>query len=101
MASGASMNLDDWRSRINTLDAEILNLLNQRGQAALQIGQLKRQQDLPYYVPEREAEVLDRVVSLNSGPLPADAVRAVWREIVSASLALEHPLTVAYPRHPG
>ena len=53
------MDLDDWRSRINNLDAEILKLLNQRGHAALQIGDLKRQQDRPYYVPEREAEVVD------------------------------------------
>jgi chorismate mutase/prephenate dehydratase len=90
------MDLDDWRSRINNLDAEILNLLNQRGTAALQIGELKRQQGLPYYVPEREAEVLDRVAAMNPGPLPAEAVRAVWREILSASLALEHPLPVAY-----
>ncbi len=95
------MNLDDWRSRINNLDADILNLLNQRGQAALQIGELKRQQDLPYYVPEREAEVLDRLVGQNHGPLPAEAVRAVWREILSASLALEHPLPVAYLGPPG
>ena len=52
------MDLDDWRSRINNLDAEILNLLNQRGLVALQIGELKRQQDLPYFSPEREAQVL-------------------------------------------
>jgi chorismate mutase/prephenate dehydratase len=90
------MDLDDWRSRINNLDAEILNLLNQRGNAALEIGELKRQQGLAYYVPEREAEVLHRVVAMNAGPLPPDAVRAVWREILSASLALEHPLPVAY-----
>jgi len=90
------MDLDDWRSRINNLDAEILNLLNQRGSAALQIGELKRQQGLAYYVPEREAEVLDRLAAMNRGPLPAEAVRAVWREILSASLALEHPLPVAY-----
>jgi chorismate mutase/prephenate dehydratase len=90
------MGLDDWRSRINDLDEEILNLLNQRAAAALQIGELKRQQELPYFVPEREAQVLDRLVSLNAGPLPAEAVRAVWREILSASLALEHPLPVVY-----
>jgi chorismate mutase/prephenate dehydratase len=95
------MDLDEWRSRINNLDAQILTLLNQRGQAALQIGELKRQQDLPYYVPEREAAVVDRLVALNQGPLPADAVRAVWREILSASLALEHPLAVAYLGRPG
>ena len=45
------MNLDDWRSRINDLDDEILKLLNQRGTAALRIGELKRQQDLPYFIP--------------------------------------------------
>src|SRR5262245_16753651 len=90
------MNLDDWRSRINNLDEEILNLLNRRGQVALQIGEHKRQQGLPYYVPERESDILDRLAALNQGPLGADAVRAIWREILSASLALEHPLPVAY-----
>ena len=90
------MNLDDWRSRINNLDEELLTLLNRRGQVALQIGELKRQHDLPYFVPERESEILDRLVALNGGPLSADAVRAIWREILSASLALEHPLPVAY-----
>jgi len=90
------MNLDDWRSRINNLDEEILNLLNRRGQVALQIGEFKRQQGLPYFVPEREAEILDRLVAQNRGPLTADAVRAIWREVLSASLALEHPLAVAY-----
>src|SRR5439155_1553839 len=90
------MGLDDWRSRIDNLDEEILNLLNRRGQAALQIGELKRQQDLPYFVPERESQILERLVALNGGPLSADAVRAVWREILSASLALEHPLPAAH-----
>ena len=95
------MNLDEWRSRINNLDQEILNLLNQRGQVALQIGELKRQQELPYFVPERESQVLDRLVALNRGPLTTEAVRAIWREILSASLALEHALTVAYLGPPG
>src|SRR5260370_21405289 len=95
------MNLDDWRSRINNLDDEILKLLNQRGTAALRIGELKRQQDLPYFSPEREAQVLERLVALNDGPLGPDAIRVIWREILSASLALEHPLPVAYLGPPG
>ncbi len=90
------MDLDGWRSRINDLDEQILNLLTQRAQAALRIGELKTQAGLPFLVPEREAQILDRVVALNRGPLPADALRAIWREILSASLALEHPLPVAY-----
>ncbi len=90
------MDLDELRSRINDLDAQILNLLNQRAEAALRIGELKRRQDLPYFVPEREAEILGRLLSLNSGPLPAEGIKAVWREILSASLSLEHPLPVAF-----
>ena len=95
------MNLDDWRSRINNLDDEILKLLNQRGTAALRIGELKRQQDLPYFIPEREAQVLERLVARNPGPLGPEAIRVIWREILSASLALEHPLPVAYLGPPG
>src|SRR5215510_157801 len=95
-AQGASMNLDDWRSRINDLDNQILNLLNQRADAALHIGELKRQQDLPYFVPEREVQVLDRLIAQNRGPLPPEALRVIWREILSASLALENPLPVVY-----
>jgi chorismate mutase/prephenate dehydratase len=90
------MNLDDWRSRINDLDNQILNLLNQRAEAALEIGDLKRRHDLPYYAPEREAEIIVRLTTENPGPLPAETVRAVWREILSGSLALEHPLAVGF-----
>lgn len=95
------MNLDDWRSRINDLDNQILNLLNQRAEAALKIGDLKRRHDLPYYAPEREAEILDRLSRTNPGPLPGEAIRAVWGEILSGCRAIEHPLTVAYLAPPA
>ena len=90
------MDLEELRSRINALDEQILKLFNQRAEAALRIGELKRRQDLPYFVPEREAEIVRRLLDLNPGPFPADGIKAVWREILSASLALEHPLSVAY-----
>src|SRR2546427_212858 len=90
------MDLADWRSRINDLDNQILNLLNQRAEAALQIGHLKRRQGTPSYVPEREAEILRSLSAQNRGPLTGDNVAAIWREILSASRALEGPLTVAY-----
>ena len=96
------MNLGDWRSRINDLDNQILHLLNQRAEAALQIGDLKRRQDAPSYVPEREAEILNRLADGQPGSA-AGARRsiAVWREIVSACRALESPLTVAYLAPPA
>ena len=61
------MNLGDWRSRIDDLDNQILNLLNQRAEAALRTGDLKRRQDAPSYVHEREAEILRRLVAVNPG----------------------------------
>jgi chorismate mutase/prephenate dehydratase len=90
------MNLDDWRSRINDLDNQILQLLTQRAEAALQIGDLKRRQAAPTYAPEREAEILRRLIGSNTGPLAAESIATVWREILSACRALEAPLTVAY-----
>jgi chorismate mutase/prephenate dehydratase len=90
------MDLADWRTRINELDNQILNLLNQRAEAALQIGNLKRRQGTPSYVPEREAEILRLLSAGNRGPLTADNLAAIWREVLSACRALESPLTVAY-----
>jgi chorismate mutase / prephenate dehydratase len=90
------MDLGDWRSRINDIDNQILHLLNQRAEAALQIGDLKRRQDAPSYAPEREAELITRLTAATRGPLPAEAIAAIWREVVSACRALEAPLTVAY-----
>ncbi len=90
------MNLDDWRSRINDLDNQILKLLTQRAEAALQIGDLKRRQEAPSYAPEREAEILRRLTALNPGPLSADSIAAIWRELLSGCRALEAPLTVGY-----
>jgi chorismate mutase/prephenate dehydratase len=90
------MDLADWRTRINELDNQILNLLNQRAEAALQIGNLKRRQGTPSYVPEREAEILRSLSAQNRGPLTAGHVAAVWREVLSACRALEGALSVAF-----
>jgi chorismate mutase / prephenate dehydratase len=90
------MDLGDWRSRINDLDNQILLLINQRAEAALHIGDLKRRQEAPHYVPEREAEILARLTARNAGPLPTAAITAIWSEILSGCRALEHPLTIAY-----
>jgi len=90
------MSLDDWRSRINNLDTQILNLLNERAEAALKIGDLKRDSGAPVYSPEREAEVFQRVSEATTGPLTPEMARAIWREILSACRALEAPLTVAF-----
>src|SRR5438445_11604163 len=90
------MNLDDWRSRINDLDNQILDLLTQRAEAASTVGDLNRRQNAPYNAREREADIVRRLTEQNVGPLAAEAVVAVWREILSGCRALEAALTVAY-----
>lgn len=90
------MNLDDWRKRIDELDEKIVKLLNERTNAAAEIGKLKEKSDAAVYVPAREKAVFERVARLNQGPLTESNVRAIYREIMSASLSLETDMKVAF-----
>ena len=90
------MNLDEFRKKINSLDAEIVRLLNERTRAALEIGELKRGKGDEVYVPAREKEVLERIIAMNQGPLPSPSLGAIYREIMSAAISLERPVRIAY-----
>lgn len=90
-----------WRQTIDNVDAELVALLNRRAEAARAIGERKRADGAPIYVPHREQQVFERVCGLNRGPLPDAALRSIWREIMSASLALERPLTICHFAGPG
>jgi chorismate mutase/prephenate dehydratase len=86
------------RREIDELDRQLLELLGRRARCAQEVGRIKaRHGEAGYpYRPEREAQVLQRITSLNTGPLPEGAIRQIFREIMSACLALELPLKVAY-----
>ncbi|MGH7394044.1 MAG: prephenate dehydratase [Candidatus Methylomirabilales bacterium] len=90
------MDLDDLRKRIDAIDQQILDLLNRRAAVVQQVGQVKLRQGLDFHAPQREEEILERLTQDNPGPFPEGAVRSVYREIISACRALEHPLLVAY-----
>ncbi len=90
------MTLDKLREEIDTLDEQILELLNRRAQAAIGIGEIKRDSNAVYYVPEREKLIFDKLREKNPGPLPASAIKAIYREIISAVRALEKPVEVAF-----
>jgi len=92
-SAGASGELERLREEIDRVDERILNALNDRARLARRIGTLKVGQA---YRPEREAQVLRGVKARNPGPLSAEAVALLFREIMSACLALERPITVAY-----
>ncbi len=88
--------LSQLRLKINKLDKEIIRLINQRVEAALGIGTIKKGSGREIFVPAREKEVYDRAMKLNSGPILDDSIRAIYREVMSASLALEKDLIVAF-----
>jgi chorismate mutase/prephenate dehydratase len=78
------------------LDKQLINLLNLRAAATKDIGKIKINSGKSIYVPERETQVLSRIASLNKGPLKKGALEAIYREVMSASRALEKPLKIAY-----
>jgi len=84
------------RGQIDTVDQELLALLNRRAELALVVGEIKKQEGSVVFRPEREAQVIDGLKAVNRGPLHTDSVAPIWREIMSACRALETPTRVAY-----
>lgn len=90
------MSILEHRKAIDQLDRKIVRLLNERTARALEIGALKLKQGEEIYAPHRERAVLSRVIRMNRGPLTAECVRAIYREIMSSALVVEKPMTIAY-----
>jgi chorismate mutase/prephenate dehydratase len=93
--------LKPLRDAIDAVDRKLVELLNERARLAAEVGRVKQENNAPVYRPEREAEVLDKVGTLSKGPLAAQTVQAVYREVIAACRALERPITVAYLGPPG
>ncbi len=89
------MDIQGLRKRIDGLDAKIVGLLNERAQISLSIGKEKIKHNKSIYSPDRERQVLERVKALSKGPVSPVALQAIYREIMSCSLALEKPLSIA------
>jgi chorismate mutase-like protein len=87
--------LDTLRKQIDALDTELLRLLNERATLAKEIGVIKNRASLPIYAPDRETKLLRSLMERSQGPLRPEAIRAIYREIMSASLALEKDIVIA------
>ena len=96
MAEHIDDRLKSLRDAIDAVDARLLALLNERARLAVDVGQVKHDAGAPVLRPEREAEILQRAIALNPGPLSQDQITNILREVISACRALERPLTVAY-----
>jgi len=90
------MSLDELRKRIDEIDTHLVELLNERARGVVEIGRLKTQAERPIYAPDREKEVLDKVIKANKGPLPDRTLAAIWREMMSGSFILEKRPRIAY-----
>ena len=90
------MPLDDIRKKIDAIDTQLLDLLSQRADCVHVVGEIKKKEGLQIYAPEREELLLQKLVAKNEGRLPEKSIRAIYREIMSAALALEDDLKIAY-----
>lgn len=88
--------LADLRVRIDAVDQQLLSLLNQRAKLAQAVGEVKKLDGSPVFRPDREAQVIDRVKGRNPGPVLAESIAPIWREIMSACRALESRQRVAF-----
>ena len=91
----ASPELAQLRDQIDSLDHQLLHLLNQRARVAEQVGEVKKREGSTFFRPDRVAQVIEKIKTANPGPLKGTHVAAIWREIMSACLALESPQRVA------
>ncbi len=86
---GTSMEIADWRQKIDELDVEIVKLISKRAEAAHAIGELKKHAALPVYEPKREQDVFHRVKAANPGPLPDEELIHVYERIIDVMRSLQ------------
>ncbi len=94
-----SESLSDLRVHIDRIDTELIRLLNERADVVHEVGEIKKRDGLEIYAPERENALLKALVAKSEaagGRLPAESIHAIYREIMSAALALEEDLKIAY-----
>ena len=88
--------LNDLRKEIDKIDSSIVKLLNKRGSVSHKIGEVKKARKQPIYSPGRESLVYRKALKLSDGTLPADSIKGIYSEIMSACIALEEPKKIAY-----
>lgn len=80
------MKIDDWRRKIDAIDTAMLHLLNLRTELALEVGKLKGEAGHVLRVPEREREILNRMKTLNPGPLDSKAIERIYQVVLDESI---------------
>ncbi len=81
--------IDHWRKRIDEINLELLELLNERSQCAIEIGKIKQRLNLEVYDPQREQRIIQSVQTLTRGPLTKEAIRRLFERIIDESRRAE------------
>lgn len=89
------MNLEELRKEIDSIDNQIVTLINDRCKVAARVGEWKKKQSHAIYVPEREKQLFERLHAINKGPISSSALKSIYREIISGAIALEKPLNIS------
>lgn len=89
--------LADLRDKIDSIDSQLVRLINERAQHVIEVGKIKQGSNIPIYAPHREAAVMKKIQELNAeGKFPQEALEAIYREMMSGSFKLEQPLRIGY-----
>ena len=96
MSEDIQKKLKENREAIDGIDRDVVRLLCERVQHAAEIGQIKNAHGADFYDPVREAQVMDKIAALNPGTIPEKTLRAIYREVISGSIALEKRMVIAY-----
>jgi len=86
----------NYRKKVDEIDEKILDLLSQRANLAIKIGDIKRKNSKKIHSPKREKEIYEKLFLKNKGPLGNESIKYIYREIISASLALEEPIKISF-----
>ncbi|HEY0866865.1 MAG TPA: prephenate dehydratase [Fimbriimonas sp.] len=101
MSDGSLRPLDAIRVDIDQVDDQLIQILNRRVELAQEVGRVKGRDGRPFFTPERERAIYEKLQRTNPGPLRQQQLEAIFREIISAARAAEKPLVVAYWGPPG
>jgi chorismate mutase len=95
------MEIADWRKRIDEIDVQLAELLCERSTCVIEIGKIKRRQNLSVYDPEREKEIVARVLRYNQGPLDNEALKRLFERILDESRRMERLALESQPNSEG
>jgi chorismate mutase len=83
------MSIEDWRRKIDEIDRQLVQLLNERSKCAIEIGKIKHDLNLKVYDPEREREILRRIKETNDGPLDDEGLQRLFERVIDECRRIE------------